>query len=222
VFVCSPNRLRRLRKLGICEGAKCDANEFWHTAWFPTDVRSAANAEVKLDGKATRRIAFEAISSPTLDFDHVLLIENRDAECTPSSPLAIEAVAHRDLSWAAVTQQFDISAMASGCARFHKFWPSATLNRHFPRMPIKSRVSSWPSSRADYCEEDAHKVAGAAAFAPEDRVRELALSAWSLVHGYATLCIEVALEPSARRGAGARLFAHVIRTAAATASGQES
>jgi AcrR family transcriptional regulator len=58
-----------------------------------------------------------------------------------------------------------------------------------------------------------------AAFAPADRVRELALAAWSLVHGYATLCIEVGIEPSARRRARARLFAGIIRAAAATTRG---
>jgi AcrR family transcriptional regulator len=53
-----------------------------------------------------------------------------------------------------------------------------------------------------------------AAFAPPERVRELAVAAWSLVHGYATLCIEVALEPEARRGERARLFGRIIRGAA--------
>lgn len=57
-----------------------------------------------------------------------------------------------------------------------------------------------------------------AAFAPADKVRDLALAAWSLVHGYATLCIEVALEPAALRSARARLFARIIRNAARTAS----
>lgn len=56
-----------------------------------------------------------------------------------------------------------------------------------------------------------------AAFAPADRVRELALAAWSLVHGYATLCIEVGLEPDARRTERARLFARIIRGAAGAA-----
>lgn len=51
--------------------------------------------------------------------------------------------------------------------------------------------------------------------APADRVAEFSLAAWSLVHGYATLCIEVALEPSERRAERARLFARVIRAAAA-------
>ncbi len=68
--------------------------------------------------------------------------------------------------------------------------------------------------------------AGAAAFealkdivatcAPADRVADLALAAWSLVHGYATLCIEVALEPADRRAERARLFARILRAAAAT------
>lgn len=53
-----------------------------------------------------------------------------------------------------------------------------------------------------------------AALAPAERVPELALAAWSLVHGYATLCIEVALEPDSQRPARARLFARIIRGAA--------
>lgn len=53
-----------------------------------------------------------------------------------------------------------------------------------------------------------------AAFAPPERVGDLALAAWSLVHGYATLCIEVALEADARRAARARLFARIIQSAA--------
>jgi AcrR family transcriptional regulator len=54
-----------------------------------------------------------------------------------------------------------------------------------------------------------------AAFAPPAQVGDLALAAWSLVHGYATLCIEVGLESDSRRAARARLFARVIRGAAA-------
>ncbi len=57
-------------------------------------------------------------------------------------------------------------------------------------------------------------------FAPEDRVAELALAAWSLVHGYATLCIEVALEPVERRAERARLFARIIEAAAGPARPQ--
>lgn len=49
------------------------------------------------------------------------------------------------------------------------------------------------------------------AFAPPERVEELSLAAWSLVHGYATLCIETGLEPEDRRTERARLFARIIR-----------
>lgn len=57
------------------------------------------------------------------------------------------------------------------------------------------------------------------AFAPADRIGELSLAAWSLVHGYATLCIEVALEPVGRHAERARLFARIIRVAARTKRG---
>lgn len=60
-----------------------------------------------------------------------------------------------------------------------------------------------------------------AAFAPPDRIEELSLAAWSLVHGYATLCIELALEPTGRRAERARLFARIIKVAAGTKRGQE-
>lgn len=55
-----------------------------------------------------------------------------------------------------------------------------------------------------------------AAFAPAHRVAELSLAAWSLVHGYATLCIEIALEPAGRRAERARLFARIIQIAVRT------
>jgi AcrR family transcriptional regulator len=52
-----------------------------------------------------------------------------------------------------------------------------------------------------------------AACSPPERVRELALAAWSLVHGYATLCIETGLESESHRAARARFFARIIRNA---------
>jgi AcrR family transcriptional regulator len=55
-----------------------------------------------------------------------------------------------------------------------------------------------------------------AVFAPAVQVEDLALAAWSLVHGYATLCIEVSLEPITVREKRAHLFAHIIRSAAGT------
>jgi AcrR family transcriptional regulator len=43
------------------------------------------------------------------------------------------------------------------------------------------------------------------------RVDELALAAWCLVHGYATLCIENGLENERRRTQRARMFARMLR-----------
>jgi AcrR family transcriptional regulator len=48
------------------------------------------------------------------------------------------------------------------------------------------------------------------ALASPEIVADLSLVAWSLVHGYATLCIETALEGPERRRARARLFASTI------------
>lgn len=55
-----------------------------------------------------------------------------------------------------------------------------------------------------------------ATFAPPGRAAGLALAAWSLVHGYATLCIEIDLEPDTQRATRAREFARIIRAAAAS------
>lgn len=61
-----------------------------------------------------------------------------------------------------------------------------------------------------------------AAFTPAERVGEMSLAAWSLVHGYATLCIEVDLEPVSYRGERARLFGHIIRGADPRGGGEET
>ncbi|MFA6116857.1 MAG: TetR/AcrR family transcriptional regulator [Sphingomonas sp.] len=50
--------------------------------------------------------------------------------------------------------------------------------------------------------------------AEADDAADLTLAAWSLVHGYATLCIETGLEGPDRREARAALFARVIAAAA--------
>ena len=50
-----------------------------------------------------------------------------------------------------------------------------------------------------------------ASFAPAERIEELSLAAWSLAHGYATLCIEIDLDAEDRQTERARLFARMIR-----------
>ncbi len=57
-------------------------------------------------------------------------------------------------------------------------------------------------------------VAIVSRFAPPRRCEELSLAAWSIAHGYATLCIEAALEDGSHRVQRAHLFARVIHTGA--------
>lgn len=53
-----------------------------------------------------------------------------------------------------------------------------------------------------------------AAWTAPDRVEPVSLAAWSLVHGYATLCIETHREGDSLRRPRARLFARIIRAGA--------
>ncbi len=49
-----------------------------------------------------------------------------------------------------------------------------------------------------------------AAMAPKTEVQDITLVAWSLVHGYTSLCIEAGLEGSEQRAERARLFGRTI------------
>lgn len=53
-----------------------------------------------------------------------------------------------------------------------------------------------------------------AGLASADAVDDLTLTAWAVVHGYATLCIEAGLEPVDMREQRAALFARIIATSA--------
>lgn len=53
-----------------------------------------------------------------------------------------------------------------------------------------------------------------AALAPGPAVQDLTLVAWSLVHGYTSLCIEAGLEGAEKRTERARLFARTIQALA--------
>lgn len=81
-------------------------------------------------------------------------------------------------------------------------------------------LSRFPEAAQAASDAYARLEAIVAAFAPATRATDLALAAWSLVHGYATLCIELDLEPEAQRGVRARQFARIIRAAASAPRGQ--
>jgi AcrR family transcriptional regulator len=75
-------------------------------------------------------------------------------------------------------------------------------------------LSRFPAAAAAGAAAFGKLVAIVGSFAPAARVDELSLAAWSMVHGYATLCIETGLEADHRRPERARRFARIIRTAA--------
>lgn len=73
-------------------------------------------------------------------------------------------------------------------------------------------LSNFPQAKA--AAEQAFRSLSAiiAILAPHERVADLSLAAWSIVHGYATLSIETKLEPHDRRIERARLFSAIIRS----------
>ena len=98
---------------------------------------------------------------------------------------------------------------------------SCRLRSRLPRSQELVDLSRFPlAAQAGNAAFDRLKEI-VAAFAPAHWVGELSLAAWSLVHGYATLCIEIALEPAGRRAERARLFARIIQVAVGTERGEE-
>jgi AcrR family transcriptional regulator len=71
-------------------------------------------------------------------------------------------------------------------------------------------LSRHPAAQAAASASFEHLVAIVSALTSPETVADLSLVAWSLVHGYATLCIETGLEGPERRSARARLFASTI------------
>lgn len=71
-------------------------------------------------------------------------------------------------------------------------------------------VDRHPAARAAATEAFAQLVELVASLAPAAQVADMTLVVWSLVHGYATLCLEAGLESPAQRAGRAALFARVL------------
>jgi AcrR family transcriptional regulator len=76
-------------------------------------------------------------------------------------------------------------------------------------------LSKFPEATAAGASAFGQLASVVARYTTPDRVDELSLAAWSLVHGYSMLCIEANLEPTDRRPERARLFAHIIKAESA-------
>jgi AcrR family transcriptional regulator len=71
-------------------------------------------------------------------------------------------------------------------------------------------LSRHPAAQAAASASFEHLAAIVSTLTSPETVADLSLVAWSLVHGYATLCIETGLEGPERRSARAQLFASTI------------
>ena len=76
-------------------------------------------------------------------------------------------------------------------------------------------LQRYPAAQAAAAASLAHLAGIIGAMASPDAVADLTLVAWSMVHGYATLCLEAFLEGPERREGRAALFAGVIALSAA-------
>ena len=109
----------------------------------------------------------------------------------------------------------DGDALARAAERYIGF--AQTRPALFRLMFSRERVelSKFPEAAAAAQASFAQLSAIVAEFAAADRVAALTLAAWSLVHGYALLCIDANVEPGERRAERARLFARLIQGDAA-------
>jgi hypothetical protein len=63
--------------------------------------------------------ALERIGGTTLDVHHISLVEQRDAERTTRSSLAVKAMVHGDLSRSPQASNFELTAVTLGTTNIH-------------------------------------------------------------------------------------------------------
>lgn len=80
-------------------------------------------------------------------------------------------------------------------------------------------IAKFPDARAISMDAFDALVEIVATLCAAERVEEVSLAAWCVVHGYATLCNEAGIEPPDRRRERARQFTDIIMTYAVTAGG---
>jgi len=80
-------------------------------------------------------------------------------------------------------------------------------------------IAKFPDATAASADAFSTLVAIVTTLCPPARAADLSLAAWSIVHGYATLCNEAGIEAPGKRGERARQFTNIIiSSAAATAN----
>ena len=113
VAMIGPYRLFGHRKVAIGKGARRNPDQVRKPVGFPPERRPAVGAEMEGHVAAARRRAFERIG-PGGQFDAVAGEKSRDAEERSGPPLAIEAMAERNLRGLAGAGEDQLAAMTGG------------------------------------------------------------------------------------------------------------
>lgn len=79
-------------------------------------------------------------------------------------------------------------------------------------------IAKFPEAAAASADAYAALSVVVATLCPANRVGDLGLAAWCIVHGYATLCNEAGIEAPERRSQRARQFSLIIAASAGAAS----
>jgi hypothetical protein len=116
--VLRPHGLVGLRELGVPEGTGGHADQVRKPSRLPEDIRPASSAEPKEHRESACGGALErpAVSDGA---NVVPREENTNAEDAPRASLAIQAVAHGDLSRATRTMNLQVPAVAARDPVFH-------------------------------------------------------------------------------------------------------
>jgi len=181
----------------------------YHHGDAKNSLLAAANAlleRVGAAGLSLRRVAERARLSRQAPYNHftdkeALLADLvREGFCRLGTAVNVAANAAGDGALAAAAEGYIAFAQASP-ALFRLMFSSELVD-----------LAKFPEAAAAAASAFGQLAAVIGRYAAPERVDELSLAAWSLVHGYSMLCIEVNLEPTARRSERARLFAQIILT----------
>src|SRR5262249_41666207 len=88
--------LFRPRERRIAKGPDSDPNHLRHAFRLPKHRRSAMWTEVKGHGRSHNRASCERLRSTSNDVDRISRVKSRDPEYASGSPLAVDAMTHRD------------------------------------------------------------------------------------------------------------------------------
>lgn len=156
-------------------------------------------------GLSLRQVAEAAGLSRQAPYNH---FASKEALLADVAADGFRVLTRRMKSTSDETNSFErLVAAGNGYIGFATEHP-ALFRLMFGRELVDLRRYPGPKAVAD--QAFAHLSTIIASIAPPAKVDELRLVAWSLVHGYAELCLEAEIEEPSRRTERARLFARAV------------